>query len=211
MEESLLAVVSDADWLHLTVLLLLLLLLLPPPPPLLAAAAAALSDPTSRIAWRCGMVRPAADVRQSQQYWKLFEHHTRQPHQHQQQQQQQHLPPGHQPLSAAQAMLSAALIDSSMAQRLVPGLQLPVLPAPGADGPSSAQHTMMMPSAAQQPQQHQGSRRPRSPAGWSPEQAAALHIPGGITVQPLLYMQVRDACWWVSAWPQQPMMPDKAA
>jgi len=87
-----------------------------------AAAAATWTDPNRCIAWRTGMVRPAADAKQSQQYWKLFQN-KHQPHQ----QQQQQLPPG----PGAQAMLSAALLDSSTAQSLVPGLQLPALTAPG--------------------------------------------------------------------------------
>lgn len=167
------------------------------------------------------MLKSATSSKQSQSFWKLYG--MQQDHQREstgsvqqqqsmlQQQRRDETGSTHGAASQAlQAMLSAAVVDASTAQQLVPGLQLPITsaameenlqPSPhlqdGLEGMAAGtvdlqtQQAQQQQQGQQQQKQRHKQKAAKPPAGWSGEQSAALHIPGGITLQ---------VGWWLRSW-----------
>jgi hypothetical protein len=144
------------------------------------------------------MLKAATDIKQSQSLWKLY---GAQQQQHQRQLVVQRSTHHNQLLTTAQevqSILSGAVISAETAQQLVPGLQLPKIAAavgqqpaqPGLQGGavslddgSDAQQQLRQRRGKQVVANVQAAQQPQPPAGWSTEQAAALHVQGGMTLQ----------------------------
>ncbi len=134
------------------------------------------------------MLKPATSTKQSQSFWKLYGGQQQQ-HHHKQHQQQPSpgLGPGMPTASPPQqlrSMLSATVVGASTAQQLLPGVQLPDI-------------AMTQQPAVGVPTQQRRQKAPKPPAGWSPEQSAALLIGGGITLQvgsTLLWVHMAQSC-----------------
>lgn len=126
------------------------------------------------------MIRPATNVKQSQDFWKVHSSSSSPQPQHPQSD-----------FSASEATvqqpLTASVISSATAQQLLPGLQTqaPLNANDMASGISEAEQQQL-----QAPQRRRQQRQQRlSLQGWVPGAAAALHIPGGITIHTQRYMQ----------------------
>jgi hypothetical protein len=139
------------------------------------------ADLPSCIAWRTGMLRPASNVKQSQDYWKV---HSQQ----QQQQQQNEQEVGAGAASAELGYLQSSVADAATAQQLLPGVVLPAVHQAAAAA-HEAQQEQQLEVQPHLQRRRQGKQQQSKLDGWSPEAAAALHIPGGITLHPLHYMQ----------------------
>lgn len=151
------------------------------------------------------MLRPAASIKQSQEYWKLHgQQQQQQQHEHQQQNTQAatlSVTAVHQS-QAAQALLHASIADASTAEHLVPGVILAAVNEAAAAATAAIGSAQAQQQQEQQvlPQQRkQAKQQQRKLDGWSPANSATLYIPGGITLHPLHYMKALWAACQLAA------------
>jgi hypothetical protein len=175
------------------------------------------------LSWPAGMVRPAGNLKQSQafyQQWGTPEEDAGPP---------TPAPPvssmqdARTPHSTAGAGGSSTIVASSGGHRskhqssilrgsclsmqqalgLIPWLAIPAAGAaavgsdPAADQPQQQQQGSVV--EAPQPRKHRKQQQRKVPPGWSLEAAAALHVPSGITLHPLRYLQALHAACKVAA------------